>query len=211
MLGAAAAPGLWHTGLASSSCNPSPVSLGTSNATSPSTRLPLGTGGCAVPRLPFPENMVGTSPGPRSPALPSGAAHAPSGLAAGSPGAAGHSPSPVPIEQGPHATSPKRPADSPNNSTADKNHKATSALPRAVPHRGCPSWSAQPGAVGWMGVGGEPSWGVQGARSLPGPGLCVSAPPAGPPRRMTPIKRSSSCLVDNKTLFFFLFYNWFTA
>lgn len=111
-----------------------------------------------MPRFPFPGNVMGTSPGPRSPALPSGAAHAPSGLAAGSPGAA------VPIEQGPHATSPKRPADSPNNSTADKNHKATSALPRAVPHRGCPSLSAQPGAVGWMGAGGGAEPG--GARSL---------------------------------------------
>ena len=44
---------------------------------------------------------------------------------------------------------------------------------------------------------------MPGAWSLPGPGLCGSTPPAGPPRRMTPIKRSSSCLVDNKTLFFF--------
>lgn len=44
---------------------------------------------------------LGTSPGPRSPALPSGAAHALSGLAAGSRGAAGCSPVLAPIEQGP--------------------------------------------------------------------------------------------------------------
>lgn len=98
---------------------------------------------------------------------------------------------------------PERPADSPNNSVADKNHKATSALPWAVPHGACPTLSAQPGA-GW---GWEPSWGVPGAWSPPGPELCASALPAGPPQRMTPIKRSSSCLVDNKTLFFFLFYS----
>lgn len=166
MLGAAAAPGLWHTGLASSSCNPSPVSLGTSNATSPSTRLPLGTGGCAVPRLPFPENMVGTSPGPRSPALPSGAAHAPSGLAAGSPGAAGHSPSPVPIEQGPHATSPKRPADSPTIARLIKIIKQQVHFPGP-----CPIVAARPGAPSLVLWGG---WGSGGSRAggCKEPGAC---------------------------------------
>lgn len=44
---------------------------------------------------------------------------------------------------------------------------------------------------------------MPGAWSPPGLGPRASAPPAGPPWRMTPIKRSSSCLVDNKMLFFF--------
>lgn len=125
--------------------------------------------------------------------------HTPSGLAAGSPVVAG----PSPAEKGPRATSPRRPADSPNNGAVINIIKQQVHFPRT-----CPSMAPVSQHPAWHwgvdGDQGEPSQGVSGAWSPPGLGLCASALPARPPWRTTPIKRRSSCLVDNKTFFFSL-------
>lgn len=223
--GTAAAPDP-PLGLVPASHSPAPA--GHRRCPGPSTWLPLGKGGCAGPRASLPREFNGTEPGASAPAP--GPAHALSGPNAGALGAAGCGPTPAPIETGPAPPPRGDPLTAPTMGWRIKIIKQQVRFPGQRRPPQPPPCSRAVGPDGANGAGSTALlcqtsagtstpkapqkhlwvlvlWGRRGrgaGAEQPGAVLCASAPPARPPRSVTPVKRSSSCSEDNKTLFFFL-------
>lgn len=168
---------------------PCPVALGTGDAM---VKHWTSSGNSSCVPVSFPGKVMGTSPDPCSlPCPPQLLTHHLASLPALG----------VPQDTAPHQQPLSR------ASTCCQPQQWIKITQQQVHFSGwCPLLPPIPAAVAWMGTGGCLAGGGARVWSPPGPELCTSAPPAGPPQRMTPIKRSSSCLLDNKTLFLLLFY-----